>query len=80
MKMLSELEELGLQVGNLILLLRLFQEFSSVLNTRMDLFLKLSCGLSLHYMAKVHSEPTQTSKVEVFAKIVNDFQPLILDV
>ena len=45
--MVDESEELALQVSNLILLLGLFQEFSTVLSTRIELILKLPCGLSL---------------------------------
>ena len=44
--MLDELEELALQVSQLIPLLRLFQEFSSILITSMKTVLKLSLDSS----------------------------------
>ena len=41
------------------------------------LLLKLSCGFSLLYTTKVHLELNQISMIGIFAKIINDFQPLI---
>ena len=45
--MLDELEELALQLIHLIPMLGLFQGLFSILNTCMQLFLRLSCGLFL---------------------------------
>ena len=44
----------------------LFRWVSSVSSAGAYVFLNLSCNFSLPYMAKVHSEPSQTCQLEFF--------------